>query len=96
MEKNGNGKPQNITGVYRHRDAGNEIYLEVNPDTGTALIDAFVQQGYEWIKATEDKVEPESIDSIDDTYTKTITKSGVTQHRHNGKLISKEQYDNNK
>lgn len=102
--ENGDGKPFNQEGLYRQKETGAEMYLEnKTPEYGSPMIDAFVKGG--WVFVSKDR--PVAIPEIDttlasveedntgsDVYTRSTTKSGQIQYRHNGKLISKEQYIN--
>jgi hypothetical protein len=49
-EINGEGRPLNKPGVYRHKETGVEVELDVNPGIGTPLIDAYKQVGYEYVR----------------------------------------------
>lgn len=96
--ENGDGRPFNRDGLYRQKETGVEMYLEnKSPELGSPMIDAFVKGG--WVFVSEDRpVTPEpALESVEDVstdvYTKSTTKSGQTQYRHNGKLISAEQYN---
>lgn len=46
MELNGNGKAMNLPGKYQHKETGRIVELDVTPDIGTPMIDAFIQAGY--------------------------------------------------
>lgn len=101
--ENGDGRPFNRDGLYRQKETGAEMYLEnKTPEYGSPMIDAFVKGG--WVFVSEERpvvveaieTTPDSIeeDVSTDVYTQTTTKSGQVQYRHNGKLISKDEYDN--
>lgn len=47
METNGNGQPLPKSGLYRQKETGIEQILEMNPELGTAQIDAFMRAGFE-------------------------------------------------
>jgi len=89
QETNGDGRKINPEGWYRQKETGTEMYLENTvPEYGSPMIDAFVKCG--WVKIDA----PTSPASPEDVYTETTTKSGAVQYRLNGKLISKEQFNN--
>lgn len=52
-ELDGNKRPAHKAGVYEHKESGTRIYLETNPELGTAMIDGFVKMGYVWIADKE-------------------------------------------
>lgn len=91
MEINGNGRKLNLPGTYQHKETGAIAELDENAGTGTSTIDAFIQAGFV-------KVETPVVVSQPDTdkseYTESVTKSGSVQYRKNGKLISKDEYEN--
>jgi len=91
QETNGDGRKINPAGWYKQKETGAEMFLEnTTPEYGSPMIDAFVRCG--WVKIDEPtQVSPAS---PAEEYTETITASGATQYRLNGKLISKEQYIN--
>lgn len=88
MELNGNGKKLNQSGIYKHKETGVEVELNATAE-GTALIDAFVQVGFVYVGP-----KPEVVSQPIDEYTESATKMGAIQYRKNGKLISKDEYDN--
>lgn len=92
-ETNGDGKELNKEGLYRHSGTGQEIWLEQTPPYGSPVIDAFIKAGFVYIGNEKPQV-PEVVEPTEDVYTETTTKNGKVQYRLNGKLISKEQYDN--
>lgn len=47
-EKQGDGRPANLPGVYRRED-GSEMVTTKDPSFGRIQGDAFVQQGYTWV-----------------------------------------------
>lgn len=95
QETNGDGRRINPSGWYRQSETGAEMFLEnTSPELGSPMIDAFVKGGWVLIdKPTQ--VPVASPEVAEDVYTETTTKNGITQYRLNGKLISKEQYNNN-
>lgn len=86
-------------GLYRHTGTGVVVELDETPGVGTPLIDAFVKMGY--VKVTEEemaaeKSEPTASAGSEDLgngYTAKMTKRGM-QYRLNGRIISKEDFDN--
>lgn len=88
-ETNGDKRPLNSTGLYRHKENGIEIWLEQTPGLGSPIIDAFVKAGFVWVSNSQ----PQFPKADSGEYTESVTKTGATQYRLNGKLISKEQYD---
>ena len=87
---NGDGSPFNRQGLYRQKETGAEMYLEnKTPEYGSPMIDAFVKGGWVFVSETMPVAVAPSVE-----YTESVTKSGATQYRHNGKLISREEYDN--
>jgi len=101
METNGDGKKLNQAGRYVHKGSGAVVFLNTMPDVGTPQIDAFVQAGF--VREDEPKDEPKTVVTEDspelkqelkDEYTEKETKTGAIQYRKNGKLISKDEYDN--
>ena len=80
----------NEPGLYRQKETGHEIVLEQTAGLGSPIIDAFIKVGYERVSDAPE-VTPEV--ETADVYTESVTKSGATQYRLNGKLISKEQYE---
>ena len=92
QETNGNGK-LNPSGWYRQKETGAEMFLEnTTPELGSPMIDAFVKGG--WVLIDNPTQVPLATPETEDVYTETVTKSGVTQYRINGKLVSKEQFNN--
>lgn len=92
QETNGDGRPLNRPGLYRQKETGQEIYLEGTPGLGTPIIDAFVQAGFVFISDQKPVVIASAPSS---GYTESHTKNGQIQYRHNGKLVSEEEYINN-
>ena len=94
QETNGDGRKINPSGWYRQKETGMEMFLEnTTPEYGSPMIDAFVKNGWVLIDAPT-IVTPATPEVPEDVYTETVTKSGATQYRINGKLVSKEQYNN--
>lgn len=93
QETNGDGRKINPAGWYRQKETGMEMYLEnTTPEYGSPMIDAFVR--CDWVKIDAPTiVTPADPEVTEDVYTKTVTKSGATQYRINGKLVSKEQFN---
>jgi len=93
QETNGDGKRFNPSGWYKQKETGAEMLLEnTTPEYGSPMIDAFVKGGWVLIdKPTQVPIASPEI--AEDVYTETVTKSGATQYRLNGKLISKEQFN---
>lgn len=48
-ETNGNGKPMNKPGLYRHPESGAEVIVSHHPKLGSAMADGVVQVGYKWV-----------------------------------------------
>lgn len=93
QETNGDGRKINPSGWYRQKESGAEMFLEnTTPEYGSPMIDAFVKGGWEKIDAPTQI--PLATPEVIDDYTESVTKTGATQYRLNGKLISKEQFDN--
>jgi len=93
QEVNGDGKPLNQSGLYRQKETGVEMYLENKTlELGSPMIDAFVKGG--WVKISD--AQAPATPEVQDTYSESTTKNGSVQYRHNGKLISKEEYNNRK
>jgi len=93
QETNGDGRKSNPSGWYRQKETGAEMFLEnTTPEYGSPMIDAFVKGGWVLIDApTQVAIATPEISG--DVYTETVTKTGTTQYRLNGKLISKEQFN---
>jgi len=92
QETNGDGRKINPSGWYRQKETGAEMLLEnTTPEYGSPMIDAFVRCG--WVKIDAPTQVPQATPA-EDAYTESIASNGVTQYRLNGKLISKEQFNN--
>ena len=62
-ERQGDNRPANPLGVYRHPKAGKEIITRDHPRLGTVQADAFVQMGYEYVgPAPKNKQAPKKED----------------------------------
>lgn len=48
-ESNGDGRPANEPGVYRHPETGKELIARRHRKFGDAQADGFVQVGYKWV-----------------------------------------------
>lgn len=98
-EINGNGQPLRESGYYKHKETGAIVELDANPDN-TSTLDAFAQVGFVKIDDSEvpKKVVPAESGAVEvvgeDKFTETETKTGKVQYRKNGKLISKDEYEN--
>ena len=93
QETNGDGQKINPSGWYKQKETGVEMFLEnTTPEYGSPMIDAFVKCG--WVLIDKPTQVPLATPEVVDEYTETVTKSGATQYRLNGKLISKEQFNN--
>lgn len=93
--KNGDGSPFNRGGLYRQKETGAEMYLEnTSPELGSPMIDAFVKGGWVFVSESAPVTPEVKAEVSGDAYTESTTKNGVVQYRLNGKLISKEQFDN--
>lgn len=64
VEQNGDGRPGNKPGLYRHPESGAEVVVSHHPKLGAAMADGVVQVGYKYVgpapKATEPKETPEA------------------------------------
>jgi hypothetical protein len=64
-ELNGDGRPANLPGVYRHPETGKELIARRHRKFGDAQADGFVQVGYKYVgpapKESEKKPEAKSI-----------------------------------
>lgn len=89
-EKNGEGKPLNQSGWYKHKETGATVELDITPGVGTPLIDAYIQVGFVPCEAPKVVSAPSQ-----SGYTESTTKNGKIQYRNNGKLISKDEYEAN-
>jgi hypothetical protein len=62
-ETNGEGRPANAPGVYRHKETGKELIARRHRKFGDSQADGFVQAGYEWVgpepKVTKETKQPE-------------------------------------
>ena len=56
-EANGNKKPRNLPGVYRHEAAGKEVITVADPNDGSIQADALVRVGYHRIGDVPSRVE---------------------------------------
>ncbi len=45
-ETNGQGRPINLPGTYKHKESGVEVVIEDNHGLGNQQADAFVQTGF--------------------------------------------------
>lgn len=86
-------KSTKLSGVYRHKDTGIEVKLRTQPKLGTPLINAYIKMGYEYVGPLPSVI-PDIAPADKDEYTESETKSGAIQYRRNGKLISKDKYEN--
>lgn len=92
---NGDGSSFNRDGLYRQKETGAEMYLEnKTPDLGSPMIDAFVKCGWVFVSESAPVIPEVQAEVSEDVYTESTTKNGAVQYRLNGKLISKEQFDN--
>lgn len=48
-ENNGDGRPFNKPGLYRHPESGAEVIVTHDPKLGSAMADGVVQVGYKWV-----------------------------------------------
>lgn len=58
LELNGNNKPVNKAGVYKHKETGAKVFIQPLDGVGTPIADAFVQAGFVWVSDTD---EPETV-----------------------------------
>ena len=56
-EENGNRKPKNLPGVYRHEGSKKEIITSADPNDGAIQADAFVRVGYHRIGDVPSRLE---------------------------------------
>lgn len=76
VEKNGDGRPANLPGVYRHPETGKELIARRHRKFGDAQADGFVQVGYKWVgpepkaKKAEKPEEPKSVQAPKEETTK--------------------------
>lgn len=49
QELNGDGRPANLPGVYRHPETGKELIARRHRKFGDAQADGFVQVGYKYV-----------------------------------------------
>jgi hypothetical protein len=97
-EKEENGKTED--GFYQHKETGAVVQLINDPELGTPLTNAYIRAGFIYIGKTDPRIVESEVEdktvSAQDVYTESTTKNGNVQYRLNGKIISKEQYNNNK
>jgi hypothetical protein len=72
-EKNGNGKVLNRPGFYKHEKTGQVVELDVTPDVGTPMIDAFVQAGFVPCEEEQAPVEDEAEKVVEPTKAEIVT-----------------------
>ena len=48
-ENNGDGRPANEPGVYKHPETGKELIARRHRKFGDAQADGYVQVGYKWV-----------------------------------------------
>lgn len=104
MNERETDKSAKLPGVYRHKVTGVEVTLKTQPKLGTPLINAYIRSGFEYVgpkpvkdvsEVVSDTTESGAVDVVEgDKFTETKTKNGTIQYRKNGKLISKEEYEN--
>ena len=56
-ESNGQGKPRNLPGIYRHEAAGKEIITVADQNDGSIQADALVRVGYHRIGDVPSRIE---------------------------------------
>ncbi len=56
-EENGNRKPRNQPGIYRHEGSGKEVITSADPSDGSIQADAFVRVGYHRIGDVPSRLE---------------------------------------
>ena len=96
-EKEENGKTED--GFYQHKETGVVVQLINDPELGTPLTNAYIRAGFVYVGKYDPRVVESEEDGVtvsdQDVYTQSTTKNGKVQYRLNGKMISKEQYENN-
>jgi hypothetical protein len=97
MNEKETDKSTKLPGIYRHKDTGVEVTLKTQPKLGTPLINAYIRSGFEYVgpKPVESEVVFEPQVGVD-KYIEKVNKNGKPMYYKNGKLISKEEYENNK
>lgn len=73
QETNGNGRPSNKPGIYRHPETGVEVIARQHRKFGSAQADAYVQVGFQYV-GPEPKVSAKAEAKESEAEVKTETK----------------------
>ena len=61
-EVNGDGRPGNKPGLYRHPESGAEVIVTHHPKLGAAMADGVVQVGYKYVGPAPSETKNEKTD----------------------------------